>query len=444
MEQKKKATITYDGKTEEFDVIVPTIGKPAIDISSLVNKMDMITFDLGYQNTSAHKSTITYIDGEKGILQYRGIPIEELAEKSTFVETAYLLIYGKLPTRDELALFSRRLTEQSMLHEDMKHFFSNIPQHAHPMAILSSVISSLSIFYQDVFDLEGKELAKESIDLTITRLISKIRTIAALSHKKFSGEPFVYPERDMTYVANFLNMMFSSPVKSYEVDPEVVKILNALLILHGDHGQNCSTSTVRLVGSSRVNLYASVCAGICALWGPLHGGANQRVIEMVMKIRKEGLTIKQVMDRAKDKNDPTRLMGIGHRVYKTYDPRAKIIKKICYDYLNRNKQQDPLLEIALELEEAVLKDEYFVERQLFPNVDFFSGLVYRAIGIPTNMFTVMFAIGRLPGWIAQWKEMRESMAKIGRPRQVYTGPVESHYVPIDNRLDDKMLLKDLT
>jgi citrate synthase len=315
----------------------------------------------------------------------------------------------------------------------MIHFFHNIPQQAHPMATLSMMINSLSIFYQDVFDLEGQFFQKESLDITIARLISTIRTIAAFSYKKFKGEPFVYPRPDLQYCANFLNMMFASPVKPYEIDEDYVKLLNVLLILHADHEQNCSTSTVKLVGSSRVNLYASICADICALWGPLHGGANQKVIEMLHWIHREKIPVTDVLEKAKSKNESFRLMGVGHRVYKTYDPRASIIRNICMKKLAKNKTLDPLFEIALELEERILHDDYFVERRLYPNVDFYSGLVYRLLGIPTNMFTVMFAIGRMPGWIAQWKEMRDGNSRIGRPRQLYTGAQEAHYIPMEDR-----------
>lgn len=423
----------YKDYTRKFKIIHGSDGNKAVDIGNLKQDTGFITYDPGYQNTSAYQSEISFVDGEKGILRYRGVPIEELAINSTFVETAYLLIYGKLPDKKELSLFSRHLNEYSLLHEDMIHFFHNIPQQAHPMATLSMMVNGLSIFYRDVFDLEGEFIGKEPLDITISRLISTIRTIAAFSYKKYKGEPFVYPRPDLRYCANFLNMMFSSPVKPYEIEEDDVKLLNTLLILHADHEQNCSTSTVKLVGSSRVNLYASICAGICALWGPLHGGANQKVIEMLYNIKKENLTIKDVMDKAKSKSEPFRLMGVGHRVYKTFDPRAAILKDICMKRLTKNKRLDPYLETALELEEALLKDDYFLERNLYPNVDFYSGLLYRSLGIPTNMFTVMFAIGRLPGWVAQWKEMRDSTSKIGRPRQVYTGKEIEHYVPIEER-----------
>lgn len=425
--------LNYKNSTNKLKIITGTDGNKSIDISNLNHDTGFITYDPGYQNTSAYQSAISFVDGNKGILRYRGIPIEELAANSTFVETAYLLIYGNLPGKKEGSIFSKHLNEHSLLHEDMIHFFHNIPQHAHPMATLSMMVNGLSIFYRDVFDLEGEFLDKEPIDITIARLISTIRTIAAFSYKKYKGEPFVYPRPDLRYCANFLNMMFSNPVRPYEIEEDDVKLLNTLLIIHADHEQNCSTSTVKLVGSSRVNLYASICAGICALWGPLHGGANQKVIEMLYNIRKENMSIKQVMDKAKNKGEPFRLMGVGHRVYKTFDPRAAILKDICQRRLSHDRKFDPYFEIALELEESLLKDDYFVERNLYPNVDFYSGLLYRSLGIPTNMFTVMFAIGRMPGWIAQWKEMRDNTSKIGRPRQVYTGKNIDHYVPIEER-----------
>ena len=433
MTNRTNAKLHYDGQIHKLGIIHGSGGNPGLDISNLRAETGLITYDPGYQNTSAYKSGISFVDGQQGILRYRGIPIEELANHSTFVETAYLLIYGHLPTKSELSVFSSYLNEYSLLHEDMIHFFHNIPQQAHPMATLSMMINSLSIFYQDVFDLEGQFTQKESLDITIARLISTIRTIAAFSYKKFKGEPFVYPRPDLQYCANFLNMMFASPVKPYEIDEEYVKLLNVLLILHADHEQNCSTSTVKLVGSSRVNLYASICAGICALWGPLHGGANQKVIEMLHWINREKIPVTDVLEKAKSKNESFRLMGVGHRVYKTYDPRASIIRNICMKKLVKNKKLDPLLEIALELEERILHDDYFVERRLYPNVDFYSGLVYRLLGIPTNMFTVMFAIGRMPGWIAQWKEMRDDNSRIGRPRQLYTGAKEAHYIPMEDR-----------
>lgn len=421
----KKARIIIDEGQYEFPIITGTEGEKAIDISDLYKKTDYITFDNGYQNTGACSSSITYIDGEKGILRYRGIDIKDLAEKSSFIETAYLLIDGHLPSEEESKRFSNFLTENSMLHEDMIHYFVGMPPHAHPMAILSTMVSALAIFYPESF---VSERSQDIFDLIAARLISKIRTIAAFSYKKSIGEPFVYPRHDLKYCMNFLNMMFSSPVKPYECDTETERILNKILILHADHEQNCSTSTVRLVGSSRVNLYSSVCAGICALWGPLHGGANQEVIEMLERIHQKGISVNQIVERAKSKDANLRLFGFGHRVYKNYDPRAKILKKASKEFLEKRHITDPLLNIALELEEAVLHDDYFIERKLYPNVDFYSGIIYRELGIPVNMFPVMFAIGRMPGWIAQWKEMHDTQPfKIGRPRQIYVGPSKRPY-----------------
>jgi len=418
----KKAKIIIDDCEHEFPLIDGTEQERAIDISELRAKTGCITLDNGYQNTGACASSITYIDGDKGILRYRGYDINELAEKLTFVETAYMLIYGSPPTIDQKTVFSRHLTENSMLHEDMIHYFVGMPPHAHPMAILCSMVNSLSIFYPHSF-VDDED--PRQFDVSAARLISMIRTIAAFSYKKSIGEPFVYPGHDLRYCMNFLNMMFSSPVKPYECDPEAERVLNKLLILHADHEQNCSTSTVRLVGSSMVNLYASVCAGICALWGPLHGGANQEVIVMLEDIQRKGHSVKEVIAMAKDKTNSFRLFGFGHRVYKNYDPRAKILKEACSSFLTGHNINDPLLDIAMELEEAVLNDDYFVERTLYPNVDFYSGILYRALGIPSNMFTVMFAIGRMPGWIAQWREMHDTKPfKIGRPRQVYVGPTQ--------------------
>jgi len=425
------AELIIDGKSHTFPIVTGSEDERAIDIANLRNQTGCITLDPGYQNTGSCASAVTFIDGDKSILRYRGIDIAELASKSSFVETSYLLIYGKLPTERERHLFSRRLTENSMLHEDMIHYFTGMPPKAHPMAILSTMVNSLAIFYPDYY-VENPD--QETFDLMAARLISKIRTIAAFSYKKSIGEPFVYPRHDLRYCANFLNMMFSSPVKPYEHDPEAEAILNMLLVCHADHEQNCSTSTVRLVGSSRVNLYSSICAGICALWGPLHGGANQEVIEMLEDIQKSGLSVKQIVEKAKDKNSQFRLSGFGHRVYKTYDPRAKIIKEACNKFLSKRESNDPLLAIALELEDAALTDDYFIERKLYPNVDFYSGIIYRELGIPVNMFTVLFAMGRMPGWIAQWKEMHDTKPfKIGRPRQLYVGNKLLHYETVDKR-----------
>lgn len=395
------------------------MNEKAIDISQLRAKTGYITLDSGYQNTGSCESSITYIDGEKGILMYRGYNISDLAANYTFVEVAHLLIFGKLPSPKEKANFSVNLGQNSLLHEDMIHFFQGIPKSAHPMAILSTMINALSMYHPNFFVADKQE---ETFYIMAVRLISKIRTIAAFSYKQSIGEPFVYPRHDYSYCANFLNMMFNSPVKPYTLDVESEKLLNMLLVLHADHEQNCSTSTVRLVGSSLVNLYSSVCAGICALWGPLHGGANQEVIEMLERIHKSDLTLEQVIEKAKSKSDPFKLFGFGHRIYKNYDPRAAFLKIEAKKYLSKRKIDDPLMDIALRLEEIALKDEYFISRGLYPNVDFYSGILYRALGIPTDMFTVLFAIGRMPGWIAQWKEMHESKNfRIGRPRQIYQG-----------------------
>jgi citrate synthase len=424
-----RAQLNVNGTSVELPVVVGTEGEKAVDIAQLRTKTGFVTLDPAFMNTASTTSAITYLDGEKGVLRYRGIPIEQLGEHSTFVETAYLLIYGHLPVRDELMRFSNLLTRHSLLHEDMKRFFDGYPSTAHPMAILSAMVCSLSSFYPEALDVRNTE----ALDITIARMLSKARTIAAFSYKKSIGQPFVYPQNSLSYCANFLNMMFSVPAEPYMIDEEAVRTLNLLLILHADHEQNCSTSTVRLVGSSQANLFASIAAGICALWGPLHGGANQEVVEMLERIQSDGGDVKKFVTLAKDKQSQFRLMGFGHRVYKNYDPRAKIIKAACDRTLARLGVKDSLLEIALELEEAALSDPYFIERKLYPNVDFYSGIIYRALGIPTNMFTVMFALGRLPGWIAHWKEMTESGAKIGRPRQIYTGPTEANYIPLDQR-----------
>jgi len=427
----KKAKLEYENKTYEYDVFEGTEGEKAIDISSLRQDTGLITLDEGYQNTGSCKSSVSYVDGENGILRYRGIPVEELAENSTFVETSYLLIYGHLPTQKQLKKFSDDLTENSLIHEEMIHFFDGIPPHAHPMAILSSMVNALSIFYPTFY---SENFYAITFDLVCARLLSKIRTLAAYAHKNSVGEPFVYPRHDLKYTENLLHMMFDSPVKPYKLDQDIVQAMRALLILHADHEQNCSTSTVRLVGSSMVNLYSSICAGICALWGPLHGGANQQVIEMLEHIRDEGFSVKEVLERAKSKDKNMVLYGFGHRVYKYFDPRAVFLKHMVEKLMKKHTFDEPLVEIAMELEYQALNDDYFVDRNLYPNVDFYSGLLYRAIGIPTNMFTVMFAIGRLPGWIAQWKEMHDSVPlKIGRPRQIYTGNNLTHYVPLEDR-----------
>ncbi len=425
------ARLTIGDKTYEFPILVGTENEYALDISKLRAQSDFITLDPGFGNTGACQSGITFLDGDKGILRYRGYPIEQIAEQSSFVETSYLLIFGKLPTQKELDDFSEIFSEFSMIHEDMKHFFNAYPSGAHPMAILSAMICSLSGYYPD---LVNSHMTPQLFYRVAAQLLSQVRTIAAFSYKKSIGQPFIYPRHDLKYVPNFLNMMFSSPAKHYEIHEEVVRALKVLLILHADHEQNCSTSTVRLVGSSEANLYASISAGILALWGPLHGGANQAVIEMLQTIYADGSNLQKYIDLAKDKESKFRLMGFGHRVYKNFDPRAKIIKKCADDLLNKLGIQDPLLDLAKRLEEAALKDDYFVSRKLYPNVDFYSGIIYRAIGIPLNMFPVMFAIGRMPGWIAHWKEMMDDpMTKIGRPRQIYTGELTRDYVPIEKR-----------
>jgi citrate synthase len=422
----EKAKIILQGKEHEFDVIVGSEGERAIDIRELRDETGHITLDGGYANTGVATSEITYLDGENGILRYRGYPIEELAEHSIFVETAYLLIYGKLPSQDELAKFRRLLTYHSMIHEGMRHFFEGYPSGAHPMAILSAMVCSLSAYYPDCLD------PNSDVDMHVARVLSKVRTIAAFAYKHSIGQPIMYPRNDLNYCANFLHMMFAVPAEPYQPDPIAVKALNMLLILHADHEQNCSTSTVRMVGSSNANLYASISAGILALWGPLHGGANQAVIEMLERIRDQGGDYKKFMQGVKDKKE--RLMGFGHRVYKNFDPRATLLRKMADELLPHLGVHDPLLDIAKELEQIALADSYFIERKLYPNVDFYSGIVYRALNIPTNMFTVMFAIGRLPGWIAHWREMHlDPGRRIGRPRQIYTGAQTRHYVPLEKR-----------
>ncbi|OGT73295.1 MAG: citrate (Si)-synthase [Gammaproteobacteria bacterium RIFCSPLOWO2_02_FULL_56_15] len=422
--------ILPDGQTLELPVVTGSEGEKAIDIGKLRSSTGYITMDPGLINTGACRSNITFLDGERGILRYRGIPIEQLAGKATFVEVCYLLIYGHLPDKNELSGFSTNLTTHALIHEDMRIFFENFSHTAHPMAILSAMVTSLSAYYTD----GTGEANLEMLDLNATRLISKVRTIAAFSYKKSIGQPIIYPTDKLSYCANFLKMMFALPTEEYEIDQELVDIMNLLLILHADHEQNCSTATVRQVGSSDANLYASVAAGILALWGPLHGGANQQVIEMLEKIHADGGDVDKFIARVKDRNSGVRLMGFGHRVYKNFDPRATIIKKACDRVLNKSGKPDVLLDLAKQLEAHALADDYFIERKLYPNVDFYSGIIYRALGIPTNMFTVMFALGRLPGWIAQWKEMMEDPdKKISRPRQIYTGLGINPYVPRENR-----------
>ncbi|TKB12251.1 citrate synthase [Desulforhopalus sp. IMCC35007] len=421
-------TLTYNGKELQLPVITGSEGEKAIDISRLRAETGFITLDPGYGNTGSCLSSITFMDGEKGILRYRGIPVEQLAEHASFKETAYLLINGRLPNRDELTQFSVMLNDNSLVHTDLKAFYQNFPRGSHPMGILSSMVNAMKSFYPDLGNQE------EEMTLTMTRLLAKVRTMAAMSYKISRGHEIVLPRPDLTYCENFLNMMFDTPVKPYEIKREAVNALRTFWILHADHEQNCSTSAVRVVGSARVNLYAAISSGISALWGPLHGGANQAVIEMLSKIESGSESCAQVIARAKDKNDPFRLMGFGHRVYKTYDPRAQIMKRMCDELLESMNIKDPLLDIARELEELATKDSYFIDHNLYPNVDFYSGIVLRAIGIPTNMFTVMFAIGRLPGWIAQWKESTDDPNwKISRPRQIYTGNLEYDYIPIHAR-----------
>jgi citrate synthase len=425
----KTAKLNFpDGRAYDLPVFVGTENEPSVDIRALRDETGYITLDSGYMNTGATTSAITYLDGEAGILRYRGYPIEELAEHSSFVETSYLLIHGKLPSKPELDEFSKQLTYHSLIHEDMRHFFEGYPPTSHPMAVLSSMVTSMSAYYPDCLDRNAP------MDLHITRILSKVRTIAAFSYKKSIGQPIMYPRNALTYCANFLHMMFAVPAEPYEPDPVLVKALNQLLILHADHEQNCSTSTVRMVGSSGANVYAAIAAGILALWGPLHGGANQAVIEMLEEIQKAGGDGKKFIEDVKNKKDNRRLMGFGHRVYKSYDPRAKILKKMTDEVLAHLGITDPLLDIAKALEDVALHDDYFISKKLYPNVDFYSGILYRAMGIPTDMFTVMFAIGRLPGWIAHWKEMvTDPKTKIARPRQIYTGETLRHYKAIEQR-----------
>ncbi|HQY59958.1 MAG: citrate synthase [Myxococcales bacterium] len=426
----EKVEIKIKDVTFEAPVVVGTEDERAIDIGNLRAKTGFVTIDPAFMNTASTKSAITFLDGEQGILRYRGYPIDQLAEQCEFIEVAYLLIFGELPNVAQLKRWRDLLTRHSLIHEDMKHFFDGFPSTAHPMAVLSAMVCSLSTYYPEEVDFSDKE----QLEITYARLISKIRTIAAFAYKKSIGQPFVYPRNDLKYCANFLNMMFSVPAEPYQVDPEVEKVMNLLLILHADHEQNCSTSTVRLVGSSRANVFASMAAGILALWGPLHGGANQEVIEMLEAIQRDGGDVKKYVAMAKDKTSGFRLMGFGHRVYKNFDPRAKIIKEACDKVLANLGIDDPLLGIAKQLEAAALEDPYFVERKLYPNVDFYSGIIYRALGFPTNMFTVLFALGRLPGWISHWKEMMEDGAtKIGRPRQIYTGAKAREIVPLADR-----------
>lgn len=423
-------SLKIEDNNVELPVITGTEDEKGIDISKLRAQTGYVTLDRGFKNTGATTSAITYLDGEQGILRYRGYTIEELASKSSFIEVVYLLIYGKLPTHDELEDFRWTVRRHTLVHEDMKKFFDGFPSKSHPMGQLSALVGALSAFYPESLDTNPTE---EEENLTIIKMLAKMPTIVSWIYKKSLGHPVIYPSNHMDYVTNFINMTFGQRTEDIEINPVVVSAMNTLLILHADHEQNCSTSTVRIVGSSNANLFASISAGISALWGPLHGGANQAVIEMLEQIKDDGGDCDKWINKAKDKNDPFRLMGFGHRVYKNFDPRAKIIKKACDEVLDKLGIDDPVLDIAKKLEETALNDPYFVDRKLYPNVDFYSGIIYRALGFPTEMFTVLFALGRLPGWIAQWKEMRTTKEPIGRPRQIYTGETERSYVDISNR-----------
>jgi len=428
--QEPQCSIQIDGNVFDFPTVTGAEGEKAIDILKLRDRTGYITLDTGYGNTGSCQSAITFIDGEKGILRYRGYPIEELAVHATFIEAAYLVIYGELPTPAQLNHFSGLLTESEMLHEGMKYHFEGFPTLAPPMAILSSMVNALGCFHPQLLQLGSDE----NFDIAVARLLSKVRTIAAFSYKMSIDEPFVYPKPELSYCANLLHMMYSIPYKEFQPDPDVVAALNLILVLHADHEQNCSTSTVRMVGSSGANLFASIAAGVCALWGPLHGGANMAVIEMLQEIHDNKMTPAEYIAKVKDASSSIRLMGFGHRVYKNFDPRSKIIKMSCDKVLAKLGVSDPLLEIAKELEAAALRDDYFISRSLYPNVDFYSGIIMRAIGLPLNMFTVMFAIGRMPGWIANWREVHnDAKGRIYRPRQVYVGPTVRHYVPLEKR-----------
>ncbi|MCG8391066.1 MAG: citrate synthase [Cytophagales bacterium] len=424
------AELKIDGKTYSLPIIEGTENEKAFDIAKLRGETGVITIDPGYKNTGSTKSAITFLDGEKGILRYRGYSIEDLAEQSSFIEVAYLLIYGELPSKEQFEKFEHDIRYHTLVHEDIKKILEGFPSNSHPMGVLSSLVTSLTAFYPESLD---PNRSSEAVNLSIIRILAKMPTFAAWAYKNEIGHPVNYPDNNLDYCSNFLKMMFALPAADYEIDPVVSNALDKLLILHADHEQNCSTSTVRIVGSSQASLYASLSAGINALWGPLHGGANSAVIEMLENIRKDGGDTQKWMDKAKDKNDPFRLMGFGHRVYKNFDPRARIIKKAADDVLDKLGIDDPVLDIAKGLEHVALNDDYFVERKLYPNVDFYSGIIYRALGIPVDMFTVMFALGRLPGWIAQWKEMRENSEPIGRPRQVYVGENLRPYTDLSKR-----------
>jgi citrate synthase len=424
------AKLELNGEVFELPVITGTENEKALDISKLRASTGYITLDRGFKNTGSCQSAITFLNGEEGILRYRGYPIEQLAEKASFLEVSYLILKGELPTQAQLDSFEEDIDHHTLVHEDMKRFFEAYPAKAHPMGILASMICSMSTFYPESQD---PNRSPEAVDLTIKRLIAKLPTLAAMVYKNAVRHPFMYPKNELGYIENFMYMMFGMPTEDYEPSPVIANALNKLLILHADHEQNCSASTVRIVGSSQANLYASISAGLSALWGPLHGGANQAVIEMLEMIEKDGGDLDKWIDKAKDKNDPFRLMGFGHRVYKNFDPRATIIKEACDDILGELGIEDPTLDIAKKLEKVALEDEYFIKRGLYPNVDFYSGIIYRAIGIPTEMFTVMFALGRLPGWIAQWKEMLDNGDPIGRPRQVYVGESARDFIPLEKR-----------
>jgi citrate synthase len=434
VQEKKPASETarleIAGKSYELPVVTGTERERGLDVSKLLASSGCTTLDEGYANTAATTSSITFLDGERGILRYRGYPIEQLAANCDFLEVAHLLIYGNLPNEQQLSAFRGSILRHTMLHEEMRKFFGGFPRDAHPMAILSGAVSALSTFYQDSLD----PADPRQVEISIHRLLAKLPTIAAYSYKKSVGQPFVYPQNDLSYTANFLQMMFAVPCEPYEVDADAVAALNLLLIVHADHEQNCSTSTVRMVGSSNANLFASISAGICALWGPLHGGANEAVVLMLDRIIAEGGNVKKFVDMAKDKSSNFRLMGFGHRVYKNFDPRCTIIREACVKVLSKMKIRDPLFDVAKQLEDVALHDSYFIERKLYPNVDFYSGVIYRALGIPVQMFTVLFAMGRLPGWIAHWAEMHHNPQKrICRPRQIYTGPTERNFLPVSER-----------
>ncbi|MEM8911101.1 MAG: citrate synthase [Planctomycetota bacterium] len=430
VQQTETANLRLADQEFELPIVMGTEGERGVDVSRLRGQSGLITLDEGFVNTGSTRSAITFLNGEKGLLRYRGYPIEQLAQHCDFVETAFLLIYGDLPNEKELETFRMGIREHTMIHEDMRSFYDGFPREAHPMAILSSVVGALSTFYQDSMDLNDPH----QVEVSLYRLLAKLPTIAAYSYKKSMGQPFMYPMNELDYCENFLHMMFATPTAEYLVDPDFAEALNLLLIVHADHEQNCSTSTVRMVGSSNANLFASISAGICALWGPLHGGANEACVNMLERIAADGGNVKKYVDMAKDKDNGFRLMGFGHRVYKNFDPRATIIRRSCDKLLAKLNLDDPLFQVAQELEEVALKDEYFIERRLYPNVDFYSGVIYRALGIPVDMFTVLFAIGRLPGWIAHWKEMHANPAsRINRPRQIYTGDTERNVTELSQR-----------